>query len=368
MAFVAMTSRLLLSVLPVLAALAFPLRGADQPPATSELTPLSAEAAKRAVDQLTSMDATTRRRAADAVVERGWKPGGKEEALKLLETARSRQTTAVEAVVKRGAPGLARLKEAHDDWAEATKALMELIKTDYKKAPAKIAMLTKEHAAVDRLRKSMDRGLAAAEAAWKPLGAATDSLNELDRAAARIKSPGATFGAKPPEELLKDMASAEAVLEGWGILAARKAEAALQKTVFEHNKASKWAPKSVLEFAGILNDKRAAVGLPPLRLDERLSSAALDHSKEMQDMGYFSHESPVDANKWPDDRAKNANFEGRFTGENIAMGQQDAKTVYDGWWGSDGHRFIMYASDPNTLGAGQFGRYWTMMTGDKKWE
>ena len=85
-------------------------------------------------------------------------------------------------------------------------------------------------------------------------------------------------------------------------------------------------------------------------------------------MGYFAHESPVEANKSPGDRARNAKFDGGWSGENIFMGSPGASEAYGAWWGSDGHRFIMFSDGPNTLGVGPVSTYWTMMTGKKDWK
>ncbi len=109
------------------------------------------------------------------------------------------------------------------------------------------------------------------------------------------------------------------------------------------------------------------MNLPPLRLDQALSAAATGHSQEMQALSYFAHESPVTTNKTPGDRARNAKFSGGWTGENIFMGSPGALEAYNAWWGSDGHRFIMFSDAPNTLGLGPVATYWTLMTGKKNW-
>jgi uncharacterized protein YkwD len=47
------------------------------------------------------------------------------------------------------------------------------------------------------------------------------------------------------------------------------------------------------------------------------------------------------------------------------MGSASPVAAYDAWFGSDGHRFIMFANGPNLIGIGPYGRHWTMMTGEK---
>ncbi len=117
----------------------------------------------------------------------------------------------------------------------------------------------------------------------------------------------------------------------------------------------------------LINSRRYVLGLTTLRLDERLSNAAVDHSKEMQDLKYFAHDSPVEKNKTPWDRAKNAAFEGRCMGENIFMGAAAPEAAFHGWWESDGHRFIMFQKEANTLGLGLVGVLWTLNTGTRDW-
>lgn len=111
------------------------------------------------------------------------------------------------------------------------------------------------------------------------------------------------------------------------------------------------------------------MGLGSLRLDERLSEAAGQHSDEMKKMGYFAHESPVSENKEPGMRAANEEFEGQFRGENIFFSSAGASSVdaYRAWWKSDGHRFGMYDDRPDAIGVGlsSGATHWTTMTGVK---
>jgi uncharacterized protein YkwD len=72
----------------------------------------------------------------------------------------------------------------------------------------------------------------------------------------------------------------------------------------------------------LLNRIRAQHGLPPLRLDRRLSHAARGHSREMVRRRYFGHASPGGAPPYL--RARHARYiprHGRWSfGENIAWG------------------------------------------------
>ena len=131
------------------------------------------------------------------------------------------------------------------------------------------------------------------------------------------------------------------------------------------NNASAWASVSQKDFANYLNEFRSLFALTPLRLEEKLSDAAVGHSRDMASMGFFAHQSPIPEKKSPGDRAELAGFKHRWSGENIFMGSSSPVAAYDAWFGSDGHRFIMFANGPNLIGIGPHGRHWTMMTGRK---
>ena len=129
------------------------------------------------------------------------------------------------------------------------------------------------------------------------------------------------------------------------------------------NDAGKWASPVQKEFARILNDRRVALGLQPLRLDQKLSEACTAHSKEMSAMSYFSHTSPVEKNRTFGMRARNAGFTGFATGECIFSGNASPTAAERAWWYSDGHRLINYSRNPNTLGIGPVGTMWTLNVG-----
>ncbi|MGB0993988.1 MAG: CAP domain-containing protein, partial [Akkermansiaceae bacterium] len=132
----------------------------------------------------------------------------------------------------------------------------------------------------------------------------------------------------------------------------------------KHNADCKWANGSQKSFSDHLNKQRALLGLQPLLLEERLSAASFGHSQDMRSAGFFSHTSPIPGKRSPADRARKAKFKGSWTGENIFMGSPSPMAAYGGWFGSDGHRFIMFTrGGSNVIGVGVAGGHWTMMTG-----
>lgn len=85
-----------------------------------------------------------------------------------------------------------------------------------------------------------------------------------------------------------------------------------------------------------VNSYRARFNLPPLRDDPRLDAAAEDRMRDMEDLGYWSHESPdgrspftwLPRHEYPFERA----------GENLAVGFETIELLVSSWMESPGHR------------------------------
>lgn len=348
------------------------LRAAEPPAAprvpASDPSLLPPEGVKKALEMLTSPNASIRERASNSLRQRSKNEAAKKQAIEIYLKAQAVQKASIEALVKRGVPALSRVQTQFDEWNTKRTAVLALIRSDYKKDAAKIAMLNGEHADTAKLRNAVDKELGAAAAAFKALADATFPLEHLDRERTLLEDSTRNYTPKAPETYLKGIGVAQSLLATMALVTQRQQAIADEAAVEKHNQSSKWAPKSAIVFAKILNENRCIMGLHPLRLDEKLSTAATSHSKEMAAKNYFAHESPVAANKTPPDRARNAKFDGACAGENIFMGSDGPQAAYSAWWASDGHRFIMFGDGPNTLGAGPSGVHWTMMTGKKQWK
>ena len=109
------------------------------------------------------------------------------------------------------------------------------------------------------------------------------------------------------------------------------------------------------------NEWRMLVGLRALVIDPKLCEAARDHSKDMQEQGFFAHESPVPGKKTPWDRAKN--FGTTASGENIFAGSGDPHGANRGWFFSPGHHKNMFNPGQVRIGLGCTGSHWTQMFG-----
>lgn len=250
--------------------------------------------------------------------------------------------------------------------------VMKLIHTDWKKDPGKIRMLEKEVEGIERKYNrlvklarartdSIDHNM---DVAMKALMEIRWELTSMERLSA-----GDNASELPdPKEL--EQAVAEECYEAEEWLAQRRKRETTRKSAEDeekakkHNAACKWANAAQKKFSDLLNRNRVVMGLRPLLLEERLSEAARGHSGDMRTRGFFDHTSPVPGKQTPADRARLAKFEGTFTGENIFMGSTSHTAAYSGWFGSDGHRFLMFTKgDSNVIGVGVDGKYWTMMTG-----
>ena len=121
-----------------------------------------------------------------------------------------------------------------------------------------------------------------------------------------------------------------------------------------------------IEVVQLTNGYRLMMGLRALELDERILRAARAHSQEMEDLGYFSHTSPVAAHASPGARMRIHGYSGPL-GENIAVALS-APQAFQGWFLSAGHHRNMLSNQATAIAVGRSrgreGSYlWTMNLG-----
>src|SRR5262249_49166965 len=87
----------------------------------------------------------------------------------------------------------------------------------------------------------------------------------------------------------------------------------------------------------------------PLRANARLRDAAAAHTANMVRQNRLSH---VLDGKDPAQRVREAGYEFRACGENIAYGHADAKAVVQGWMKSPGHRKNILNPEVAEIGVG----------------
>lgn len=120
-------------------------------------------------------------------------------------------------------------------------------------------------------------------------------------------------------------------------------ERALGKGKVEVRGASARTASPTAAIVDAMNRERAGYGLPPLRLNQKLSLAAQDRITDMFDQRYFAHVAPDGTQ--PFVWLARHGYSYRTAGENLAVGYGTAGRVVGGWMGSPGHR-------ANILGSG----------------
>lgn len=97
----------------------------------------------------------------------------------------------------------------------------------------------------------------------------------------------------------------------------------------------------------LANQERAAIGLPPLERDGELTAVGRLHSREMFDLGFFSHVSPVSGG--PRDRLAAAGLTYRVSAENIALAPT-AHLAHQGLMNSPAYRANILNPDFTHMG------------------
>ena len=345
-----------------------PLPAADEETAAPAEGPSQAQL-KRVLGFLTSQQASQRSGAYKACRNRG--DDFKDAYFKLLEEAQYHHGKRLEDVIRSQTGDRTAMGEAiaqWNEWKSAATPALESVLTNHQKDKTK--------------HDEMDRHFANAAKAWervlsthKRLGrAGVDTFVAIESALTALREIHKEKAWCRPDDFFEDeetdVAYFEKALALSGGFSGKLATieemgAAIGKLAETHaaNQSQSWAGNSHKEFARILNDRRAALGLRPLLLEQKLSDACTAHSKEMTALSYFSHESPVPENKTFGMRARNAGFTGSAGGECIYNGSASPAAAERAWWYSDGHRLINYSRGPNILGIGPVGTMWTLNVG-----
>ena len=201
---------------------------------------------------------------------------------------------------------------------------------------------------------------------WEYLGEKVESLGPLLAEAKEVAPCGTSLGL----ESLHAVALEERIREAAGLPGAAISEGQLRwnRAVMAWNAGD--CPTSADEeehlAVRLTNDYRLMMGLKALELDERILRAARAHSQEMEDLGYFSHTSPVAAHADFATRLRIQGFSGPIN-ENIATAR-DARRAFHGWFLSAGHHRNMLHVGATAIAVGRSrGRggihKWTMNLG-----
>lgn len=86
----------------------------------------------------------------------------------------------------------------------------------------------------------------------------------------------------------------------------------------------------------LMNARRAEGGLRPLREDSRLTRAAEDRVRHMEELGYWNHQAPDGLSPFVWVMARDYAY--KTAGENLARGFETARILVESWMESPGHR------------------------------
>lgn len=104
-------------------------------------------------------------------------------------------------------------------------------------------------------------------------------------------------------------------------------------------------PERIIELT---NKERAATGAAPLRVDPRLTQAALSKASDMLTKGYWAHVAPDGTDPW--DFFTNSGYQYRYAGENLARDFSTPDAVVSAWMASPSHRDNLLAPRYDDMG------------------
>ena len=121
------------------------------------------------------------------------------------------------------------------------------------------------------------------------------------------------------------------------------------------------ASKVEMDQMNITNAYRVMMGRRALAVNQKLLRAARGHSKEMADLGYFSHFSPTKELRTPFMRMAREGYK-RGVSENIAS-VPGAEGAHVAWLHSSGHHRNILNPAHTEFATGNQGNYWTQCFG-----
>ncbi|MDQ5825761.1 MAG: S-layer homology domain-containing protein [Chloroflexota bacterium] len=104
------------------------------------------------------------------------------------------------------------------------------------------------------------------------------------------------------------------------------------------------------EMVNLINQRRAAMSLPTLRVNEQLTMASRRHSADIGPKRLCQHDGTDGSSPWS--RATDAGYTGFASGEVVACNFTTPLGAVDGWWNSPGHYGLLVGAAPNEIGCG----------------
>jgi len=110
------------------------------------------------------------------------------------------------------------------------------------------------------------------------------------------------------------------------------------------------SPQAAAQMRDMVNQQRAAKGLPKLSTDERLTQAAQAHACDMARKGYFSHRGANGSTTMS--RVKKLGYRACLSAENISYGWPDTGRAMQDLMQSSGHRANILRKQARAIGIG----------------
>lgn len=173
-----------------------------------------------------------------------------------------------------------------------------------------------------------------------------------------IRKNRGEIAAKPHQDLGVADPDGDATDEEKSIADSIRMAQANQSVLADNEQIKDEIPRAEYEGIFEVNEWRIAAGLNALLIDPKLCEAARDHSKDMADLGFFAHDSPVKGKKTPWDRAQK--FATTASAENIAINNSPADSNM-AWFYSPGHHKNMFSTKHTHIGLGIHGRHYTQL-------
>lgn len=102
------------------------------------------------------------------------------------------------------------------------------------------------------------------------------------------------------------------------------------------------------ELIKYTNQRRAEIGLAPLKINSTLSKAAEAKARDMFQKNYWAHVAPDGTQPW--DFIISAGYDYSYAGENLAKNFNSSKQVVDAWYESISHRENLLGSNYEDVG------------------
>lgn len=98
----------------------------------------------------------------------------------------------------------------------------------------------------------------------------------------------------------------------------------------------------------LTNSEREKIGVKPLKLDDRLNTAALKKGEDMFAKNYWAHNSPDGTTPWV--FIRNEDYKYVYAGENLARGFNSPEDLVNAWMASSDHRANLLSSSFEDVG------------------